>query len=56
VRSALAKVEGVEASDIEIDNTEKTATVTLDAAPTPAFVQTLVDAFKGTKFTAEVKS
>jgi hypothetical protein len=56
VRSALAKVEGVEENDIQIDNTEKTATVVLDAAPTPAFVQSLVDAFKGTKFTAEVKS
>lgn len=54
MRSALAKVEGVKESNIEIDNTNKTATVHFASEPTPKVVQALVDALKGTKFSATV--
>ena len=56
MRSALAKVEGVSESNIEIDNTDKTATVSFDKQPSPQLVQALVDALKGTKFSATVEA
>lgn len=53
MRSALAKVPGVDADDVVIDYTAKTATVTLDGDPKPTHEQ-LIKAFEGTKFTAVV--
>ncbi len=43
-------------SNIEIDNTDKTATVSFDKQPSPQLVQALVDALKGTKFSATVEA
>ena len=52
VRSALAKLDGIETSDVEVDYGAKTATVDCSGAEVkPA---DLVAAFEGTRFTAVV--
>ena len=52
MRSALAKLDGIEDADVDVDYTAKTATVDCSGADVkPA---DLVAAFEGTKFTAVV--
>ena len=52
MRSALAKLDGIETSDVEVDYGAKTATVDCSGAEVkPA---DLVAAFEGTRFTAAV--
>lgn len=53
MRSALAKVSGVDESDVNVDYAAKTATVTLDGANPPS-TEALIAAFEGTKFKAAV--
>jgi hypothetical protein len=54
VRSALAKVPGVEAEDVVIDYQAKTATVKPSGRPAPSPEQ-LIAAFEGTRFKATVQ-
>ncbi len=52
MRSALAKLDGIEKSDVEVDYAAKTAMV--DCAGTELKPADLVAAFEGTRFTAVV--
>lgn len=50
MRSALAKVDGIEESDVEVDYDAKTCTVDIEGAKLTA--ADLIAAFEGTKFKA----
>ena len=50
MRSALAELDGIEESDVEVDYAAKTATINCDGAEVSA--DQLVAAFEGTRFTA----
>ena len=52
MRSALAKLDGIEATDVEVDYGAKTATV--DCSGADVAPADLVAAFEGTKLTAVV--
>lgn len=53
MRSALAKLPGVEAEDVVVDYATKTARIHLDGKPAPTPEQ-LQAAFEGTRFSATI--